>query len=273
MCMSEQGFVAKRGTCLLTFCKLNHPLVMCVDSVWRLCRSGSGSTVRGDGWGEFPACLVTYRHVLYYKAVTYSTLSLNHPLVMCVDSVWRLCRSGSGSTVWGDGWGEFPACLVTYRHVLYYKAVTYSTLSLNHPLVMCVDSVWRLCRSGSDSTVRGDGWGEFPACLVTYRHVLYYKAVTYSTLSLNHPLVMCVDSVWRLCRSGSDSAVRGDGWGEFPACLVTYRHVLYYKAVTYSTLTLSLNHPLVMCVDSVWRLCRSGSDSTVLRGGSSLHVL
>ena len=61
---------------------------------------------------------------------------------MCVDSVWRLCRSGSGSTVCVcvcvcGGGGCFHACLVTYRHVL-YKAVTYSTL--NHPLVMCVDS-------------------------------------------------------------------------------------------------------------------------------------
>ena len=133
VCMSEQGFVAKRGMCLLTFCKLNHPLVMCVDSMWRLCRSGSSSTVRGDGWGEFPACLVTYRHVLYYKAVTYSTLSLNHPLVMCVDSVWRLCRSGSGSTVLREG--KFPACLC-------------SLSTHNHPVAMCVDSVWRLCRSG-----------------------------------------------------------------------------------------------------------------------------
>ena len=79
VCMSEQGFVAKRGMCLLTFCKLNHPLVMCVDSVWRLCRSGSGSTVLREG--KFPACLC-------------SLSTHNHPVAMCVDSVWRLCRSG-----------------------------------------------------------------------------------------------------------------------------------------------------------------------------------
>ena len=33
--------------CLLTYCKLDHPLVMCVHSMWRLCKNGSGSTVQG----------------------------------------------------------------------------------------------------------------------------------------------------------------------------------------------------------------------------------
>ena len=95
----------------------------------RLHNGGGGG---GVGWGSL--------HILY-KAVTYSTL--NHPVVMYVDSVWRIYRSGSGSTVvivGGGGGGPCMSCDL--------QACLCSLSTLNQPVAMCVDSVWRLYRSG-----------------------------------------------------------------------------------------------------------------------------
>ena len=74
---------------------------------------------------------------------------------------WIRLHSGGGG---GGGGGEGVPCMSCNLQACLCRLST-----LNHPLVMCVDSVWRLCRSGSDSTmvVVVGGWGGgVPAYLV-----------------------------------------------------------------------------------------------------------